>query len=105
VGNTVDVEMATDTNSIGDALMMAYWKDPAFDPAKRAFHYVRVLKIPTPRWTTYDAVLRHRSTRGGATHTPGARLYLADLVFAVGEWLVTYLGCEPHFPNRGCQAP
>jgi len=56
VGNTVDVKSATYTNSIGDTLMMAYWKDPAFDPKQRAFYYVRVLEIPTPRWTTYDAV-------------------------------------------------
>jgi len=55
VGNTVDVKTATYTNSIGEALMMAYWKDPAFDPKQRAFYYIRVLEIPTPRWTTYDA--------------------------------------------------
>jgi len=55
VGNTVDVKTATYTNNIGDALMMASWKDPDFDPKQRAFYYVRVLEIPTPRWTTYDA--------------------------------------------------
>ena len=55
VGNTVDVESATYTNSIGDALMLAYWKDPDFDSKQRAYYYVRVLEIPTPRWTTYDA--------------------------------------------------
>ena len=55
VGNTVDVESATFTNSIGDALMLAYWRDPDFDPSQRAVYYVRVLEIPTPRWTTYDA--------------------------------------------------
>ncbi|MGR8980824.1 MAG: DUF3604 domain-containing protein [Gammaproteobacteria bacterium] len=55
VGNSVDVKTATYTNSIGEALMLAYWKDPEFDPKQRAFYYVRVLEIPTPRWTTYDA--------------------------------------------------
>ena len=52
----MDVKTATYTNSIGDALMLAYWKDPDFDPRQSAFYYVRVLEIPTPRWTTYDAV-------------------------------------------------
>ncbi len=56
VGNTVDVTTATYTNTIGEPLMMGYWKDPDFDPQQRAFYYVRVLEIPTPRWTTYDAV-------------------------------------------------
>ena len=55
VGNTVDVKTAIYTNSIGDALMMAYWQDPAFDAKQSAFYYVRVLEIPTPRWSTYDA--------------------------------------------------
>lgn len=55
VGNTVDVDKASYTNTIGEALMMAYWKDPDFDARQRAVYYVRVLEIPTPRWTTYDA--------------------------------------------------
>jgi len=54
VGNTVDVEKATYTNSIGDPLLMGYWKDPDFDPGQRAFYYVRVLEIPTPTWPAYD---------------------------------------------------
>lgn len=56
VGNTVDVTTATFTNEIGAPMLDAYWRDPDFDPAERAFYYVRVLEIPTPRWTTYDAV-------------------------------------------------
>jgi len=55
VGNTVDVDASTYSNDIGDALLMGYWEDSDFDPAERAFYYVRVLEIPTPRWTTYDA--------------------------------------------------
>lgn len=55
VGNTVDVAAATYTNAIGDPFLETYWQDPDFDPALRAFYYVRALEIPTPRWTTYDA--------------------------------------------------
>jgi len=55
VGNTVDVKEASYTNAIGAPYITAYWKDPVFDPKQRAFYYVRVLEIPTPRWTTFDA--------------------------------------------------
>ncbi len=55
VGNTVDVAEATWTNTIGAPELITVWKDREFDPSLRAFYYVRVLEIPTPRWTCYDA--------------------------------------------------
>ena len=56
VGDTVDVARATWSNTIGDSELVGVWKDPAFDPSLRAFYYARVIEIPTPRWTAYDAV-------------------------------------------------
>jgi hypothetical protein len=79
VGNTVDVEQATYTNSIGDALMLAYWKDPAFDPKQRAFYYVRVLEIPTPRWTTYDAAFFGVALPEGVPPTQQERAYTSPI--------------------------
>ena len=55
VGNTVDVKQATWTNTIGAPELIAVWKDPDFDRTQRAFYYGRVIEIPTPRWTAYDA--------------------------------------------------
>jgi hypothetical protein len=55
VGNTVDVANATWTNTIGTTELISVWKDPAFDAKQRAFYYARVIEIPTPRWTAYDA--------------------------------------------------
>ena len=53
---TVNVQEATYDNSIGAPFLQAYWKDPDFDSSQCAFYYVRVLEIPTLRWTTYDAI-------------------------------------------------
>jgi hypothetical protein len=55
VGSTVDVANATYSNSIGAPELATVWSDPDFDPAQSAFYYVRVLEIPKPRWTAYDA--------------------------------------------------
>jgi len=55
VGSTVDIEKATWTNTIGDPELISVWVDPDFDPAERAVYYARVIEIPTPRWTAYDA--------------------------------------------------
>ena len=54
VGNTVDVDDASYTNTIGDPLLTAFWEDPDFDTNQSAVYYVRVLEIPKPRWSAYD---------------------------------------------------
>jgi hypothetical protein len=59
VGNTVDVNTATYTNSIGATQLAGEWSDPGFDPAAAAIYYARVLEIPIPRWSTYLAVHNH----------------------------------------------
>jgi hypothetical protein len=54
VGNTVNLEIAAYTNTIGDAQLLAFWQDPEFDSEVSAFYYARVIEIPTPRWTAFD---------------------------------------------------
>ena len=80
----MDVANATYTNTIGTPLMTAYWKDPEFDPKQHAFYYVRVIEIPTPRWTAYD---QKRFGIKMADYVPMTvnrpRLHLAHLVHAV----------------------
>jgi hypothetical protein len=80
VGNTVDVANATWANTIGDPLFVSYWKDPEFDASRKAFYYVRVIEIPTPRWTAYD------TKRFGITMPPEVPMTVTERAYTSPIW-------------------
>ena len=80
VGNTVDVASASWTNTIGAAELISVWKDPDFDPKQRAFYYVRVIEIPTPRWTAYDA------KKFGVKPLPGTEMVTTERAYTSSIW-------------------
>ncbi|MGO7956393.1 DUF3604 domain-containing protein [Rhizobium leguminosarum] len=80
VGSTVDIENATWTNTIGAPELIAVWKDPSFDPKQKAFYYGRVIEIPTPRWTAYDA------KRFGTKPLEGTRMTVIERAYTSPIW-------------------
>jgi len=79
VGNTVDVANANWTNSIGSSELGTVWTDPDFDPKQKAFYYARVLEIPTPRWSTYDAFRYGIDIPAGAPSSTQERAYSSPI--------------------------
>ena len=80
VGNTVNEANATWTNTIGAPELVTVWRDPEFNAAQRAFYYARVIEIPTPRWTAYDA------RRFGVTALPGTRMTVTERAYTSPIW-------------------
>jgi hypothetical protein len=80
VGSTVDVENATWSNTIGAPELITVWKDPQFDAKQRAFYYARVIEIPTPRWTAYDA------RRFAIKPLPGTAMALQERAYTAPIW-------------------
>jgi len=80
VGDTVDVANATWTNTIGAPELATVWTDPDFDPSQPAFYYGRVIEIPTPRWTAYDA------KRFGTTPLPGTVMTITERAYTSPIW-------------------
>jgi hypothetical protein len=80
VGNTVNVEEATWTNTIGAPELITVWTDPDFDPSQLAFYYGRVLEIPKPRWTAYDAKFY------GTEPLPDTTMTLQDRAYTSPIW-------------------
>jgi hypothetical protein len=85
VGSTVNVPDASYTNAIGAAFLQAFWTDEDFDPAQLAFYYVRVIEIPTPRWTTHDAKVFGVKIPNGAPVDVQERAYTSPIWYAPGK--------------------
>jgi hypothetical protein len=82
VGNTVDVQHANWTNTIGASELGTVWSDPDFDPAQEAFYYARVIEIPTPRWSTYDAYRMEIDLPEGTPTSTQERAYTSPIWYA-----------------------
>jgi hypothetical protein len=80
VGNTVDLEAANWTNTIGASELATVWTDPDFDPNQKAFYYARVIEIPTPRWTAYEA------RRFGITMPPEVPMTTQERAYTSPIW-------------------
>ncbi len=79
VGNTVDARAANFTNTIGASELGTVWSDPDFDPKQKAFYYARVIEIPTPRWSTYDAFRFNIPIPEGAPVSTQERAYTSPI--------------------------
>ncbi|RLA11069.1 MAG: hypothetical protein DRQ52_10300 [Gammaproteobacteria bacterium] len=82
VGNTVDFATASWTNDIGASELGTVWTDPEFDPKQKAFYYARVLEIPTPRWSTYDAFRYGIELPEGAPISTQERAYTSPIWYS-----------------------
>ena len=80
VGNTVDIEAANWTNTIGASELATVWTDPDFDPIQKSLYYTRVIEIPTPRWVLYDKV------RLGAEIPKEAKLIHQERAYSSPIW-------------------
>jgi hypothetical protein len=82
VGNTVNIDTAEYTNTIGSVELATVWKDPDFDSSQRAFYYARVLEIPTPRWTDYDKAFFKLKTSEEIPLTIQERCYTSPIWYS-----------------------
>ncbi|MCZ6488845.1 MAG: DUF3604 domain-containing protein [Gammaproteobacteria bacterium] len=85
VGNTVDVANANWTNTIGASELATVWTDPDFHADQKAFYYARVLEIPTPRWSTYDAFRFGIDLPEGAPTSTQERAYTSPIWYTPGS--------------------
>jgi len=100
VGNTVNIPDASYTNTIGDAQLSGLWTDPDFDPSRHAFYYVRVIEIPTPRWSTYDAKKLGMEPLPDVPATIQERAWTSPIWYTPDSSLVSRRDFYPGLQNR-----
>lgn len=85
VGDIVDVPTATYRNDIGATELSAAWTDPDFDPSLACVYYVRILEIPTPRWSTYDTVRHGKPLPANVPASVQQRAWSSPVWYTPGE--------------------
>jgi len=99
---TVDIKKATYTNDIGDTQLSAVWTDLDFKPEHHAVYYARVIEIPTPRWTTYDAKALGIEPPADVVPTIQERAWSSPIWYTPAAELVKkpahYYGIQPFLP-------